>query len=166
MDDNSLVNGYDSSSSDISESFHTKVSPRISRFIKEQSSRMEHCKKFQEASCFSKGKPVSNSMAEGKHYLDLTIGKPVSNSKAEITHSTGSTIGKPASKSTCKGKPYAHVQICVEVANEGNTTEKIQKAIDNICLDKTGIWKSSIIINVVIDKRLYKDINILKFTLK
>ena len=166
MDDNSLVNGYDSSSSDISESFHTKVSPRISRFIKEQSSRMEHCKKFQEASCFSKGKPVSNSMAEGKHYLDLTIGKPVSNSKAEITHSTGSTIGKPASKSTSKGKPYAHVQICVEVANEGNTTEKIQKAIDNICLDKTGTWKSSIIMNVVIDKRLYKDINILKFTQK
>ena len=118
---------------------------------------MEHCKKFQEASCFSKGKPVSNSMVEGKHYLDLIKGKPVSNSKAESTHSTGSTIGKPASKSTSKGKPYAHVQICVEVANEGNTTEKIQRAIDNICLDKTGTWKSSIIMNVVIDKRLYKN---------
>ena len=152
MDDNSLVNGYDSSSSDISESFHTKVSPRISRFIKEQSSRMEHCKNFQEASCFSKSKPVSNSMVEGKHYLDLTIGKPVSNSMAEGAHSTDSTIGKPVSKSTSKGKPYENVQICVEV----NTIEKIQKAIDNVCLEKTGTWKSSIIMNIVIDKRLTK----------
>ena len=65
-------------------------------------------------------------------------------------------IGKPASKSTSKGKPYENVQICVEVHNEAHTTEKIQKAIDNICLDKKGTWKSSIIMNVVIDKRLTK----------
>ena len=71
-------------------------------------------------------------MAEGKHYLDLTIGKPVSNSKAEITHSTGSTIGKHASKYTTKGKHQENVQICVEVQNEGKTTEKKKKAMDNI----------------------------------
>ena len=83
MDNNSLVNGHDSSFSDLSDSFHNKVSPRISRAVKEQL-----------------GKPNSNVILEGKSMFDgktIFKGKPALGGNLSAYSSKGIVNGDHSS---------------------------------------------------------------------